>query len=148
MRSLVSLLFILRLYNCLPCISSKESWAGKEELMMSYVDWNLSRANIIDGCFPPRNLDWIQKHSITSLESEPWSLYHHALPILGGELTVQWVFFPSLINKTLNNSQCIWTMRLKPNKGPSCSESHWWNPITVWVVESSETSACTPVHKI
>ena len=51
--------------------------------MMSCVDWDLSRASIIDGCFPPRNLDWIQKHSITSLQPEPQPLYHDVLPISG-----------------------------------------------------------------
>lgn len=37
-KHLVSILFISMLHNSPPCIPSKQSQAGKEELVMSYVD--------------------------------------------------------------------------------------------------------------
>lgn len=121
MRSLVSILFISMLHNSPPCIPSKSSPAGKEELVMSYVDWDLSRANIIDGCFPPRNLDWIQKHSITSLETDQghctimWSLSQQKANYSMG------LFLPNGLIR-LNKSQCIQTIRFSLIRNPVVRE--------------------------
>lgn len=58
-------LFVPTLHNA-SYIPSKRSPAGKEDSVRSSVDWAQFKAKKRgggEGCFLPRNLDWIQKYS-------------------------------------------------------------------------------------
>lgn len=55
-------MFVPTLHNA-SYIPSKRSPTGKEDSVRSSVDWAQFKEKKNDGCFPPRNLDRIQKHS-------------------------------------------------------------------------------------